>query len=353
MTATFPTDLTFNNIPQITDGIDYPEAADINPIYDEVNAIEKFLGVNGGSWIGEGQMMNGKLSITVSTNDLTVALKTIAGTDPSALDPVYIRINGTVRKCTAALSKTLADGTNWFNSGSAELAAQEADYFVYAIWNTTPATDIMDLGFARVPFFNVYSEASATTTNEKYLAYANGSAPASTDDMVNIGRFAATLSAGAGYTWTVPTFTTTNLIQRPTFETRPLLWTPAWTNLTVGDATVTYWYQRMGRRLRGAVSLIAGASTSISGSVSHTMPFGRSSTYGATVNFPSWICRLFDATAAPAFQGIANMATTSAVTITAQDASGTYLKQANISSTVPFTWTTSDQIAYDFDYLAD
>jgi len=44
--------------------------------------------------------------------------------------------------------------------------------------------------------------------------------------MVNIGRFAATLSAGAGYTWTVPTFTTTNLIQRPIFETRQLQFTP-------------------------------------------------------------------------------------------------------------------------------
>ncbi|HOW17247.1 MAG TPA: hypothetical protein PK443_05985, partial [bacterium] len=43
---------------------------------------------------------------------------------------------------------------------------------------------------------------------------------------VVIGRFAATLSAGAGYTWSVPTFTSINLIQRPIFNTRKLTYTP-------------------------------------------------------------------------------------------------------------------------------
>lgn len=207
-------------------------------------SIENFLKAY---YAPDGTMVNGKFSVTVSANDLIVALKTIAGTDPSATDPVYVRINGTVRKCTAALSKTLADGTNWFNSGAAEFAAKEVNYFAYAIWNTTPATDIVDLGFARVPYFSVYSEASATTTNEKYLAYANASAPTSTDDMVNIGRFAATLSAGAGYTWTVPTFTSANLIQRPIYESEWKDWLPTITGFSANPTGVVYRYKIIGK----------------------------------------------------------------------------------------------------------
>jgi len=222
---TYPT--TNTAITAIVDGASYPKATDVNPAFADLDGVKTMLGVNGANWMREGMMYNGVLSVTVSANDLIVALKTRAGTNPSTTDPVYIMINGTVRKCTAALSKTLADGTNWFNSGSVELGTKEVDYFVYAIWNTTPATDIVDLGFARAPYFSVYSDASGTTTNEKYLAYANASAPTSTDDMVNIGRFAATLSlTGTGHLWTVPTFTTSNLIQRPIFETRQLQFTP-------------------------------------------------------------------------------------------------------------------------------
>lgn len=175
----------------------------------------------------DGTMLNGKLAPTVASNNLTLALKTQADADPSAGDPVLIKINGTWRVCSAALSVTKAAATNWCNAGSAELATKEIDYFAYLIWNTTPATDIVDLGFARIPYGRVYSDFSGASTNEKYLAQANGSAPTSTDGVVVIGRFAATLSAGAGYTWSVPTYTSANLVQRPIYQTRQLSWTPA------------------------------------------------------------------------------------------------------------------------------
>ena len=234
---TYPTAITtFTNI---TDGVGYPKATDINPVYTDLAAVENMLGVNGGSWIGEGQMMNGKLSVTVSANDLIVALKTIAGTDPSATDPIYVRINGTVRKVTAALSVTLADGTNWFNSGGANLATQLVGYFAYVGYRT--ASTAVVLGFSPIPHAKLYSDFSATTTNAKYGAFST--APASTDNVVNIGYFEATLSAGAGYTWTVPTFTTANLIQRPTFETNWLTSTttyPAGFTATPPTWTITY-----------------------------------------------------------------------------------------------------------------
>lgn len=167
-----------------------------------------------------------KITPTVASNNLTVTITHMDGTTPSASRPLHIRIGDTVRTITAALSVTKNAGTNWFNAGSAELATKEIDYFVYLIWNTTPATDIVDIGFARIPYGRLYSDFSGTSTNEKYLATGNASAPTSTDSLVNIGRFAATLSVGAGYTWTVPTFTTKNLINSPIFFTRTLTWAP-------------------------------------------------------------------------------------------------------------------------------
>lgn len=207
-------------------------------VLDDAGTATGPLGAGGSGGGGEGVLVNGVISVTVASNNLTVAIKTLAGANPSAGDPVTIQINGVIRSITSALSVTKNAGTNWCNAGGAALATKEVDYFAYLIWNTTPATDVVDIGFARIPYGSVYSDFSGTTTNENYLAYGNASAPTSTDDVVNIGRFAATLSAGAGYTWTVPTFTTTNLKQRPTFETRELSF--VFTRTVSGGTVPTY-----------------------------------------------------------------------------------------------------------------
>ena len=191
----------------------------------------------------EGQVINGKFQVTVASNNITVALKTKSGGNPSTSDPVTVWINGSYRRCTAALSVTKAAGTNWFSSGSAVTAATEIDYFVYLIWNTTPATDIMDIGFARIPCGRVFSDFSATTTNDRYIATANASAPTSPDDCINIGRFDATLSATASFNWSVPTYTNTNLINRACFYSRRLTFIPAPTGYSSVPTNTSYYYQ--------------------------------------------------------------------------------------------------------------
>lgn len=173
----------------------------------------------------QGFLINGKISPTVASNNLTLAIKTMAGNDPSASEPVYVRIADTLRSITAALSVTKNAGTNWFNAGGSELATKEIDYFAYLGYN---ATDGVTLGFARIPYGRQYSDFSATSTNEKYCAISTITNAAAGDYYENIGRFAATLSAGAGYTWTVPTYTAVNLVSKPTTETRWLSWTPAY-----------------------------------------------------------------------------------------------------------------------------
>ena len=179
-----------------------------------------------------GMLINGTISPTVAGNNLTLALKTLAGADPSITDPVYVYLGGGWRTITAALSVTINAGANSFNSGSTELATKEIDYFAYLRYN---ATDGVCIGPSRIPYGALYSDFSATATNEKYCAWNTATHAAAGDECTVIGRFAATLSAGAGYTWTVPTFTALNLIQYPIWNTR---WSP-WNSVPTGDGTVT------------------------------------------------------------------------------------------------------------------
>lgn len=204
-----------------------------------------------------GTMFNLRINVTVSSNDLVVALKTHAGTDPSATDPGYIRIGNTVRAVTAATSMTLADATNWFNAGGAELATKEIDYFAYVVWDSN--SSVVAVSAARIPYGNLVSDFSGTTTNEKHLG--NHANFTSTDEVEVIGRFAATLSAAAGHVWTVPAFTAINLIQRPIWKTRWLLWTPDFPTITAmtvtGETIVTAKYRVDGDELRYQVRLTA------------------------------------------------------------------------------------------------
>lgn len=341
MAASFPTSI--KSFTTKTDNLDYPLAEHINSPQDEIVALETLLGVNGGSWIGEGQMLNGFIQVSVATSDLTVQIRTIAGTAPSASDPVYVRINNTVRKITGALSVTKNDGTNWCNAGGAELATKEVDYFVYLGYN---ATDGVVIGFSRIPYGTQYSSFSATSTNDKYCAISTITNAAAGDYYTVIGRFAATLSAGAGYTWTVPTFTNANLIQRPIYNTRALTWQPVYTNLTVGNGTTVAAYQIIGNRCQFQNQFTLGGTSSISGAVTHTLPIGASATYNAIGS-----CRLSD-TGTTFFEGMIKVSGTTVV-IYAKNAAGTYLSQATISATIPMTWVATDIIDTYIDYLVE
>jgi hypothetical protein len=187
-----------------------------------------------------GTIVGGKIAVTVAANNLTAALKTTAGNDPSANEPVYTKINNAVYVITGALSVTVNAAANTFNSGSAELATKTVGYFPYLAYRA--ASSVVVLGFARIPWGRLGSDFSSTATAESYCAWST--APAAGDNVVNIGYFEATLSAGAGYTWTVPTFTSTNLRNQPTFESNWLDWTPAqsasgsltWTTLSITRA---------------------------------------------------------------------------------------------------------------------
>lgn len=203
----------------------------------------------------QGFMVNGKIVRSVSSNNLTVAVKTLANLDPSVSDPVLIRIGDTIRSITSALSLTLNAGTNWFGSGASYFAAVEGDYFPYLIWNSN--TSAVTLGLAREPDLRIFSDRDATSTNYGHLAI-TGTAPAATDEIELVGRFNAILGVTASFNWSLPA--TAIVINRPIYETRIFSIT------NTGDAGGTvYWQQRMGEKRAW------GTSAQVSGNANRTI----------------------------------------------------------------------------------
>lgn len=158
----------------------------------------------------QGFLVNGYIDRSVASNNITVAIKTLAGTDPSSTDPVYCRIGNTVRAITAALSVTKNAGTNWFGSGTAPYAAANVDYFAFVGYN---ATDGVTLGFARIPYARKYGDFSTTSTDETYCAISTITNAASTDEYELVGRFSAILGVSASFNWSTDSssYSTTNL----------------------------------------------------------------------------------------------------------------------------------------------
>lgn len=161
----------------------------------------------------QASLINGKFQTSVSSNNLTLAIKTLAGGDPSSSDPVYVRIGNTFRALTSALSVTRNAGTNWFGMGNASFAAVEQDYFIYMGYNST---DGITLGFSRLPNARIYSDFSTTTTHENYAAISTVTNAVSADEYENVGRFNATLSAAASYNWSIPA--TSVIVSRPVYN---------------------------------------------------------------------------------------------------------------------------------------
>ena len=188
-----------------------------------------FLYYTGSAWIrvtgvpARGQMINGKLATSVASNNLTLAIKTLAGNDPSASDPVIVRIGDNIRILTAALSVTAAAATNWCNLGAAETATQDTDLFVYLGYN---ATDGVTLGFSRIAHANFYGDFSTTSTNEKYCRISTITTAANTDVYEVVGRFNAQITASASFNWSIPA--TSIVISKPIYVTRYLTWAPTW-----------------------------------------------------------------------------------------------------------------------------
>jgi len=286
-------------------------------------------------WATEGLLINGEIAASVTTNDLTVAIKTLAGNDPSASDPVGVMISGNIRWITSALSITLNDGTNYFGMNGIT-STFAVDYFCYLTWVSGSST--VSLGFAMFPYYQTYADGSGTNTNYKY--FANSPTPAAGDVCVNIGRFTATLSGSATYLWSSPT----NVISRPIYESNCNTYTVSWvgstTNPVIGNGTMAGMYQIAGRNAYASIRVVCGSTTTYgSGTYTFTLPFSTATITNMAFNA---MVTAQDLSAGTLFTGVAPVST---ATIFPYTHSATQM-----SPTVPFTFANTDRIIISFNY---
>lgn len=164
---------------------------------------------------------------SISSWNLTVALKNYLWQDPSITTPVKVQIWDTVRTITSALSFSENAWSNHRNCWSSELATKEVDFFVYLAYDTT--NSVVKMQMARFWSWRIMSDFAVSWLDEKGINLNL----TSTDNFVNIGRFSAILSAGAWYTWSTPS-AWFQVINSPIFNTKRLEWVPSitWTAWT-------------------------------------------------------------------------------------------------------------------------
>ncbi len=115
-------------------------------------------------------------------------------------------------------------------------------------------------------------------------------------------------------------------------------YTPTWGGVTLGNGTKSGSYFRHGSLCFFAAQLSFGSTTAVTAEVSVSTPF----TMADAGRF-SLSVLLYDAGTAW-LPGASAPSSTTAITVRAILASGTYASTATMSSTVPFTWTTGDGI---------
>lgn len=122
-------------------------------------------------------------------------------------------------------------------------------------------------------------------------------------------------------------------------------WTPTWTNLSVGNGTVSALYYRAGRLIVWKLKLTFGSTTSVSGAIRFSLPVAAST----GVEFDNTFGTFVDATGSRHFS-ISQSISTTVLQANMVNSVGGYVVQVVTSSTEPFTWTTNDQIFYSGSY---
>ena len=121
--------------------------------------------------------------------------------------------------------------------------------------------------------------------------------------------------------------------------------TPVFTNLTVGNATVIARYAKVGKNVNVYVSVTLGSTSSVAASeVYMDLP--------VTSNNVSFLGQLYVLDAGTALYTGVVIVNSSNCNLYPTNVSGTYATTSPITTTSPFTWTTNDKFVASFSYEA-
>lgn len=125
--------------------------------------------------------------------------------------------------------------------------------------------------------------------------------------------------------------------------------TPTWTNLTIGNGTQTGYYRYADGGMWVYIDVTFGSTSSISGGVTMTLP-NSESVYSTVVGIrqPFGLAEYYDDSGSSGVEGVIRYNSSTSVAFLVRNAAGTYVTSAALSSTVPFTWATSDIVNASF-----
>lgn len=200
---------------------------------------------------------------------------------------------------------------------------------------TSPTINGGTLDNATITVDSIAGHSVGTTVTVANLQIASGvlnSANAVTSTSIATGAvqpLALVAGTGSGWAWST--------------------WSPTWSNLTTGNGTQVARYIQMGKTVVGQINFTFGTTSSISGSVTFTLPVTSVSSY-LSAN-PIGMADCFN-TGVASFSGTVSWATTTTALIQVANVASTYATDTVLSSTIPFAWTTGSRLALSIMYEA-
>lgn len=129
-------------------------------------------------------------------------------------------------------------------------------------------------------------------------------------------------------------------------------YTPTFTNLSGANNTVVGKYIQIGRWVRASVTVTLGVGFSMSGSAVQVSHPATSVSYSGTARGGCGWLRMFDASSSTSYYGNIRMQTTDYIYALVWYSGGSVVTGSSITSTVPFTWASTDVMNFEWEYEA-
>lgn len=287
------------------------------------------VGISGGSVVSTSDSQNLTNKTLDSTNTITVkdTLFTIVD-DGDATKQAKFQLSGITTGNTRTY--TLPDAsTTIVGTGTTQTLTNKT--------LTSPAITGGTIDNATVTVDSIAGHTSSTIVTVAGLQISSGvigSNGVATASVADAAITPAKLVAGTGTGWAMAT------------------WTPAWTNVSIGNATVTAKYIQTGKIVFCRVNVIVGSTTTTSGDIIFTLPATSVSYPGTGGIAVLGVNRSFDTSASVVYNGDLAWLSTTTASARFYLASGTYVTQQINTGSAPTTWATSDEWNYEFWYEA-
>ena len=124
-------------------------------------------------------------------------------------------------------------------------------------------------------------------------------------------------------------------------------YTPALTNITLGNGVLSAKYVRVNKFIFGQIKFVLGSTSAIGSTPTFGLPVTGATVVGEAP------CQVYCLDSGVAFYFAGGLMGTTVITPVTMQTAGTYLtNSSNFTATVPFTWATNDYISISFCYEA-